>query len=73
MPEINLGIGRGQGILEGWQREWLYWFDQQGNRYLSPAEVAKQECAAREAIKQAQELAAILACYRQQFGELPDP
>ena len=33
MPEIGLGIGRENGICEQWQRDWLYWYDEQGNRY----------------------------------------
>ncbi|UFP93490.1 Uma2 family endonuclease [Gloeobacter morelensis] len=31
MPEIGLGIGRARGTCDGWQREWLYWFDAQNN------------------------------------------
>ena len=39
MPEIGLGVGRGVGNHRGLQREWLYWFDQQGNRILTPEEL----------------------------------
>ena len=39
MPEMGLGIGRGVGNHRGLQREWLYWFDQQGNRILTPEEL----------------------------------
>lgn len=28
MPEVGLGIGRGQGTYRSWTHEWLYWFDQ---------------------------------------------
>lgn len=42
IPEIGLGIGRGQGTYRAWTREWLYWYDQNGNRLLAPAEVAEQ-------------------------------
>jgi hypothetical protein len=28
IPEISLGIGRGRGSYDGWEREWLYWYDQ---------------------------------------------
>lgn len=39
MPEIGLGIGREIGSHRGLQREWLYWFDQRGNRILTPEEL----------------------------------
>jgi len=48
MPEVGLAIGRGQGTYRSWTREWLYWFDQQGNRLPTPAEVAQQERQLRE-------------------------
>ena len=40
IPEINLGIGFAEGTHLGIQREWLYWYDQQGNRYPTPEERA---------------------------------
>lgn len=52
MPEIGLGIGRGQGTYRAWTREWLYWYDQQGNQLLAPEEVAEQE---RQRAEQAQQ------------------
>ncbi|NEU72713.1 Uma2 family endonuclease [Hassallia byssoidea VB512170] len=78
MPEIDLGIGRGQGVHEGWQREWLYWFDEQGNRFPTPEEVAQQESIKaqqerqqRELVEQqAAEMQALLQRYRDRFGEL---
>lgn len=39
MPEIGLGIGRKIGSYRGLQREWLYWFDERGNRILTPEEL----------------------------------
>ena len=42
LPEIGLGIGRETGTFEGWRRQWLYWYDQQGNRFPSPDERAQQ-------------------------------
>ncbi|MCV3212847.1 Uma2 family endonuclease [Plectonema radiosum NIES-515] len=73
MPEIGLGIGRGQGVHEGWQREWLYWFDEQGNRFPTPEEVAQQERQQRElAEQQAAEMQALLQRYRDRFGELSE-
>jgi hypothetical protein len=38
LPEINLGIGREKGTYQGIKREWLYWYDQEGKRYLTPEE-----------------------------------
>lgn len=57
MPEVGLGIGRGIGTYEGWTREWLYWYDQQGERFLTPEESLEQELqrtqqAQRKAIAQ---------------------
>jgi DNA-binding NarL/FixJ family response regulator len=43
MPEVGLGIGRGIGTHERWTREWLYWYDQQGNRLSIPEEIIEQE------------------------------
>lgn len=48
IPEAGLGIGRGVGTYRAWNREWLYWFDQQGNRLLTSAEVVQQERQIRE-------------------------
>ena len=39
MPEINLGIGHERGTHQGLTREWLYWYDQNGNKYSTPEEV----------------------------------
>jgi hypothetical protein len=38
LSEINLGIGRGEGTYQGINREWLYWYDEKGERYLTPEE-----------------------------------
>ncbi|MFE1746899.1 Uma2 family endonuclease [Coleofasciculus sp. H7-2] len=43
MPEIELGIGCEVGTHEGYTREWLYWYDQNGNKLSTPGEVAQQE------------------------------
>jgi len=42
LPELGLGIGRGQGTYEGWMREWLFWFDSDENRLPSPDERMQQ-------------------------------
>jgi len=60
MPELGLGIGTGQGTHEGCTREWLYWYDQQGNRYPAAADVIQQERQLRakleEQLRQEQQL-----------------
>jgi len=38
MPEIGLGIGRERGLYQGITREWLYWYDEAGNRFPTPDE-----------------------------------
>jgi Uma2 family endonuclease len=38
LEELQLGIGREFGSYLGIEREWLYWYDEAGNRYLSPEE-----------------------------------
>lgn len=43
MPEIELGIGCEVGTHEGCTREWIYWYDQQSNRFPAPANVIEQE------------------------------
>lgn len=42
LPEIGLGIGRSSYRSGTVEREVLYWYDQQGNRYLSPEEQLAQ-------------------------------
>lgn len=36
IPEIGLGIGVESGTHEGITQNWLYWYDEQGNRYPAP-------------------------------------
>jgi len=43
MPEIGLAIGRERGTYRGRTREWLYWYDEQGRRWLTTEEKAIQE------------------------------
>jgi hypothetical protein len=38
LPEIGLGIGKEIGTYQGITREWLYWFDETGKRFLTPEE-----------------------------------
>ncbi|NES72904.1 MAG: DUF5320 domain-containing protein [Okeania sp. SIO2D1] len=64
MPEIGLGIGREYREFNTWTREWLYWYDQQENRYPSPDEALQQEKARAEQAQQ--ELEQIKARLQQQ-------
>jgi Uma2 family endonuclease len=40
LPEISLGLGYERGEHIAWVREWLYWYDESGNRYLTAEERA---------------------------------
>lgn len=86
MPEIDLGIGRSLRVSGEVQREVLYWYDAQGNRYLASEELEqqarqqleierqqRQEAQQQlEASRQQRELLQQkLERYRQLFGELP--
>jgi Putative restriction endonuclease len=43
LPEIGLALGYEQGEHIAWVREWLYWYDEAGDRYLTAQERANQE------------------------------
>ncbi len=43
MSEIELGIGCEVGTHEGCTREWLYWYNQQGDRFPTPGILIEQE------------------------------
>ncbi len=43
LSELSLGIGKETGIYQGIEREWLYWYDENGKRYLTPEERIKSE------------------------------
>jgi len=66
MPEIGLGIGRTITQTGGLQREVLTWFDQQGERYLTPEEIAA------ETQRQLEEQRRLLERYRREFGDLEE-
>lgn len=55
LPEIGLGIGREVGTYEGWTREWLFWYDQDGRKYPSPDEAREQAEQRAEQASQALE------------------
>ncbi|MBD2383841.1 Uma2 family endonuclease [Cylindrospermum sp. FACHB-282] len=69
MPEIGLGIDRERGTYQGITREWLFWYDESGNRYSTPEELAvKQQQQLEQSQQQLQELLTRL----QQKGIDPD-
>ncbi len=59
LAEIGLGIGKEQRIYQGIEREWLYWYDEQGQRYLTPEEriqeAQQQTLVAQQRAKQLEE------------------
>ena len=42
LPELGLAIGRERGTYLGITREWLYWYDANRKRYLTPEERIEQ-------------------------------
>jgi Uma2 family endonuclease len=38
LPELEIGMGCEQKAESNWQREWLYWYDRNGSRYLTTEE-----------------------------------
>jgi Uma2 family endonuclease len=52
MPEVGLGIGCEQGSHEGLSREWLYWYDERGDRLPVPEDVMLQERQRAEVAEQ---------------------
>ncbi|PZV19321.1 MAG: hypothetical protein DCF22_00095 [Leptolyngbya sp.] len=58
MPELGLGIGRDRGTYQGILREWLYWYDETGQRYPTFEERADQ--AEERADQAAEQLAELL-------------
>ncbi|WP_088239757.1 Uma2 family endonuclease [Calothrix rhizosoleniae] len=69
LPEIGLGIGCERGNYSGVTREWLYWYDETGKRYLTPQEQIQQE--AQRAQTEAQR-AQLLAEKLRELGVDPD-
>jgi Uma2 family endonuclease len=66
MSEIGLGIGRAAYADGTVEIEAIYWFDQEGIRYQTAEEIAKET---QQQLDKEREL---LERYRQQFGELPE-
>lgn len=69
MPEIGLGIGRERGTYQGMTREWLFWYDEQGQRYLTPEETKLQQ---QQQLEQTQQQLQELLTKLQQKGIDPN-
>ncbi|MBW4571609.1 MAG: Uma2 family endonuclease [Tolypothrix carrinoi HA7290-LM1] len=69
LPEIGLGIGCERGTYLGITREWLYWYNEQGQRLLTPEERVQQ---AEQEAQQAQQRAQMLAERLKSLGVDPD-
>ena len=52
LSNLGLGIGQEVAIYQGIKREWLYWYDERGKRYLTPEEELR---SAQEQNKQLKE------------------
>jgi Uma2 family endonuclease len=52
LEELNLGLGRAEGTHQGITREWLYWYDETGERYPTPEERANRAESELETQKQ---------------------
>jgi hypothetical protein len=76
MPEVGLGIGRQVGTFQAIDREWLYWFNEAGDRYLTPEErsaLFQVQAKAFEAqAEDAQQRADRLAAKLRELGLNPD-
>ncbi|HLP88255.1 MAG TPA: Uma2 family endonuclease [Nostocaceae cyanobacterium] len=69
MPEIGLAIGKEVGTYQGMTREWLYWYDESGNRCLTFEELANQR---QQQLEQSQEQLQKLLTKLQERGIDPD-
>ncbi|MEM6435687.1 MAG: hypothetical protein AAF773_17815 [Cyanobacteria bacterium P01_D01_bin.115] len=67
--EIGLSLSRARGAYLGRERKWLYWYDEVGNRLLTPEERAIK---AQERATQVQEQAEKLAAKLRSLGVDPD-
>ena len=69
MPEIGLGIGYERGNYGGITRDWLYWYSEDNQRYLTPAELVASE---QQQLKAEQQRSAKLAAKLRELGIDPD-
>ncbi len=69
LPEIGLVIGIERGTYLGIPREWMYWYNQQGQRFLTPEE---KEKIAEQKAQQAEQKTQFLAELLRSLGIDPD-
>ncbi len=69
LPEIGLGIGIERGTYLGIPREWMYWYNQQGQRFLTPEEDKK---LAQQEAQQAKQETQLLRERLRSLGVDPD-
>jgi Uma2 family endonuclease len=56
LPEIGLGIGKERATFQLREREWMFWYDEAGERYLTPQEMNKlSQQRAQQAEQQAKQ------------------
>ncbi|MGK7925698.1 MAG: Uma2 family endonuclease [Spirulina sp.] len=76
LPELNLAIGREEGTYQGITREWLYWYDGEGERYLTPEETIqdarKRELDVRQQVNDANLKIKRLEAKLRELGINPD-
>ncbi|MBD6615929.1 Uma2 family endonuclease [Komarekiella sp. 'clone 1'] len=69
LTEIGLGIGIERGTYLGIPREWMYWYNQQGQRFLTPEE---KEKLAEQKAQQAEQETQLLRERLRSLGVDPD-
>lgn len=69
LGEIGLGIGCDRGTYQGITREWLYWYNEQGQRLLTPEERILQ---AEQRVHESEERARRLEEKLRSLGVDPD-
>jgi Uma2 family endonuclease len=73
MPELGLGIGRYQGLVGGISQEILTWYNEAGDRYLSPEEQERQRTEQeRQRTKQERQQRERLEAFLRSQGIDPD-
>jgi hypothetical protein len=61
LPEVGLGIGSYRGIYQGIGRQWLSWFDEDGQRFPTPEEAIQIERIRAEEERQRAREAEVMA------------